>query len=155
MPAKHAISQRAWSMYPECHDQVASLLQDDDLTFGFHGNDDPRSSIKEYDTTIMGRFRCENTSCTSDGWSSKKIAITIRLFQSQRYNARVYHQRCKSCNWVSRPILDDSYAERVVYRLKKWRGIRVETPPLSEGSAKPHQRSLCEGCKNGRCSEQL
>lgn len=155
MPAKPASSERAWSMYPECHDQVARLLEIDDLAFGFHGNDDPRRSMKEYDTTIMGRFRCENPSCGSDGWSSKKIAITIRLFQSQRYNARVYHQRCKSCNWISRPALDDSYAERIVYRLKKWRGIRVETPPRSEGSNKPHERSLCEGCKNGRCAEQI
>jgi hypothetical protein len=155
MPAQQASSQRAWSMYPEYHDQVASLLEDDELVFGFYSNDDPRSSLKEHDTTIMGRFRCENSSCASNGWSSKKIAITIRLFKSQRYNARVYHQRCKSCNWISRPTLDDSYAERVVYRLKKWRGIHVETPPHSEGNNKPHERILCEGCRNGRCSEQV
>ena len=71
MPAKQASSQRAWSMYPECHDQVAGLLEDDDLVFDFHGNDEPRSSMKEYDTTIMGRFRCENPSCASNRWSSK------------------------------------------------------------------------------------
>ena len=155
MPAKQASSQGAWSMYPECHDQVASLLEDDGIAMDFYRNDDPQSGVKEYDTTIMGRFRCENPACKSAGWSSKKIAITIRLFQRQKYNARVYHQRCKSCNWISRPTLDNSYAERVVYRLKKWRGIRVETPPRSGGSDRPHQRSLCEGCKNGRCSEQL
>ena len=155
MPAKQTRSQTAWSMYPECHDGVASLLEDDGLVMDFYGNDDPQSSVKEYDTTIMGRFRCENPACKSDGWSSKKIAITIRLYQLDRYNARVYHQRCKSCNWISRPTLDDSYAERVVYRLKKWRGFRIEAPPRSGGSDKPHQRSLCEGCKNGRCSEQL
>lgn len=155
MPAKQARSRTTWSMYPECHDGVASLLEDDDLAFDFYGNDDTQNSMKEYDTTIMGRFRCENPSCTSNEWLRKKIAITIRLFQRQKYNARVYHQRCKSCNWISRPTLDDSYAERVVYRLKKWRGIRVETPPRSGRSDRPHQRSLCEGCQNGRCSEQL
>ena len=142
-------------MYPECDDQVANLLKDDELAFGFHGNDDPQSSIKEYDTNIMGRFRCENPSCESDGWSSKKIAITIRLFPRQKYNARMYHQRCKSCNWISRPSLDDSYAERVVYRLKKWRGIRMEAPERFGRSDKPHESDLCEGCKNGRCSELI
>jgi hypothetical protein len=80
MPAKQAKSRTTWSMYPECHDRVASLLEDDSVAFDFYGNDDPRNSMKVYDTTIMGRFRCENPSCASDGWSSKKIAITIRLF---------------------------------------------------------------------------
>lgn len=155
MPAKQARSPKTWSMYPEYHDRVASLLEDDSLAFDFHRNDDPHASVKEYDTTIMGRFRCENPSCRSNGWSSKKIAITIRLYLRRKYNARVYHQRCKSCDWISRPVLDESYAERVVYRLKKWQGIRVEAPPRSGGSGRPHQGSLCEGCKNGRCSEQL
>ncbi|KYG42580.1 hypothetical protein M433DRAFT_157715 [Acidomyces richmondensis BFW] len=155
MPAKQAKSRKTWSMYPELHDDVANLLANDDLVMDFHGNDDPQSSVREKDTTIMGRFRCDNPACKSNGWSSKKVAITIRLFQRQKYNARVYHQRCKSCNWVSRPTLDNSYAERVAYRLKKWQGIRVETPPHSEGNGRPHQRSLCEGCRNGRCREQL
>ena len=155
MPAKQVGPQVAWSMYPECHDDVAGLLEDDGLVMGFHGHDDSQDSVKEYDTTIMGRFRCKNPACKSDGWSSKKIAITIRLFHPQRYNARVYHQRCKSCGWISRPKLDESYAQRVVYRIKKWRGIRVETPPRSGKSDRPHERSLCEGCKNGRCTEQI
>lgn len=146
---------KAWSMYPEIHDNVSSLLEDDGLFFDFQKVDDSVSSIMDYDTHIMGRFNCHNDKCFSNGWSSKKIAITIRMYSGNKYNARVYHQSCKGCNWISRPELDDSYAERIAYRLKKWCGIVVEPPPHSGQSSGPHQRALCEGCKSGHCSESF
>jgi hypothetical protein len=66
----------------------------------------------------------------------------------------VYHQRCKSCNGLSRPELDvQSYVDRITYRLKKWNGIPVETPVYSGQSKAPHEEDLCEGCKNGRCTQ--
>ena len=144
-----------WSMYPVLHDQVLDLLDDEGLSFDFHRNDESRTKIRDYDTNVMGRFRCYNKACDSDGWSSKKIAITIRMYPGNRYNARVYHQRCQSCNRISRPFLDDSYAERVAYRLKKWSGVEVETPYYAGQSDRPHQRSLCEGCRDGHCTESL
>jgi hypothetical protein len=42
---------------------------------------------------------------------------------------------------LSKPILDDSYVERVAYRLKKWCGVELERP------------EFCEGCKAGHCGE--
>lgn len=39
--------------------------------------------------------------------------------RGKQYNALVYYQRCKVCNLLSKPILDDWYAEWVAYRLKK------------------------------------
>jgi hypothetical protein len=100
----------------------------------------------------MGRFICHNSTCSSAGWASKRIAITIRLYQGKKYNARVYHQRCRSCNALSRPILDGSYAERVVYRIRKWEGVQVERPVWEGRKGKPHDTELCEGCRAGRCS---
>jgi hypothetical protein len=50
--------------------------------------------------------------------------------------------------------LDGSYAERVVYRLKKWSGIDVEQPFFSDEHNGPHLTALCEGCRNGRCNSQ-
>lgn len=140
------------SMYPKLHDDVSRLLEEDDLYFHFHEVDDDKGPIKNYDTTVMGRFLCRNRKCASNGWSSKKIAITIRMYPGDKYNARVYHQRCKSCNYLSRPLLDDSYADRVAYRIKKWNGIRLDIPFYSGESKGPHNRHLCEGCKAGRCS---
>lgn len=139
-------------MYPKLHDDVSRLLEEDDLYFHFHEVDDDKGPIKNYDTTVMGRFLCRNRKCASNGWSSKKIAITIRMYPGDKYNARVYHQRCKSCNYLSRPLLDDSYADRVAYRIKKWNGIRLDIPFYSGESKGPHNRHLCEGCKAGRCS---
>ncbi|KAF7901593.1 uncharacterized protein EAF01_006892 [Botrytis porri] len=148
-PYQISTPQNRWSIYPSLHDSVARLLAEHNLHFGFHPTDDAISCTKEYDTNIMGKFTCHNRACTSHGWSSKKIAITIR----GEYNGRVYHQRCKSCNTLSKPILDDSYTERIAYRIKKWNGIEMDRPVYS-GTGKsngPHNADLCEGCKEGRC----
>lgn len=153
MPPKKPRSSKRWSIYPSLHDDVSRLLEEHDLFFSFHEVDDIKISIKEYDSTVMGRFTCRNRECDSNGWSSKKIAITIRMYPGAKYNARVYHQRCKSCDSLSKPYLDDSYAERVAYRIKKWCGIQMDLPYYSGQSKGPHHSHLCEGCKDGHCSE--
>ncbi|QSZ29005.1 hypothetical protein DSL72_003514 [Monilinia vaccinii-corymbosi] len=152
MPSRRKGSSERWSMYPLLHDSVSRLLKEENLHFDFHDVDDDASCIKEYDTRVMGRFICHNDACNSHGWSSKRIAITIRMYPEEKYNGRVYHQRCRSCNSLSKPLLDDSYAERVAYRIKKWRGIQMEPPIFSGEITDPHESHLCEGCKAGHCS---
>jgi hypothetical protein len=139
-------------MYPSSHDNVSRLLREHNLFFDFHKNDDPEGCTREYDTNIMGQFTCHDPACTSRGWQSKQIAITIRMYPGEQYNARVYHQRCDACDTVSKPQLDDSYAERVAYRIKKWCGVQMEAPPYSRERKGPHKGDLCEGCKHGHCS---
>jgi hypothetical protein len=153
MPPRKSKANREWSMYLMFHNDVSRLLAEDDLRFDFHENDESTSCIKEYDTTIMGRFVCRDPMCSSSRWSSKRIAITIRMYTGAQYNARVYHQCCQECNSISKPRLDDSYAERVAYRLKKWSGIEMERPIYSGQSKGPHLSDLCEGCKHGHCSQ--
>lgn len=144
--------ENRWSMQATMHEKVSQALENNGLSFGFHDVDDPQDSLEQYDTNIMGRFVCRNNACSSPGWSSKKISITIRQYPGNRYNARVYHQHCQSCNRISRPVLDDSYVDRVVYRLKKWSGVQVSPPSFSGNSKGPHQSDLCEGCKAGHCT---
>ena len=139
-------------MYPALHDSVGSLLEEDDLSFTFFAIDEDEGSIKEYDTTIMGRFKCLNRACPSAGWTSKMIAITIRMYPEQQYNARVYHQRCKGCGSLSQPFPDDSYVQRIAYRLKKWSGVEMDPPSFTvRERERPHESTLCEGCKYGHC----
>ncbi|PHH90479.1 hypothetical protein CDD83_3546 [Cordyceps sp. RAO-2017] len=140
-----------WSMYPELHDEVSELLEDDDLYFDFVNYEPSRGPIKTYVTNIMGKFICRNSTCGANGWSSKVIAIKIRMYTGAQYNAQVYHQRCKECESLSEPILDDSYAERVAYRIKKWCGVDVERPPYHGESKGPHESALCEGCRDNNC----
>ncbi|KAI8938798.1 hypothetical protein NX059_004661 [Plenodomus lindquistii] len=142
---------KKWSMYPSLHNDLSSLLSPANLSFTFYEKDDANGCINDYDTTIMGRFTCSNTACLAV-WTSKQIAITIRQYPKQRYNARVYFQSCKRCRMTSEPQLDHSYAERVAYRLKKWEGVVVQVPPFSGGSKGPHLSELCEGCRDGHCS---
>src|SRR5690242_19441633 len=118
--SKAQYMDKSWSMYPALQDSVSHLLEEDDLSFTFFAIDKDKGSIEEYDTNIKGRFKCCNKACPQAGWASKLIAITIRMYPEQQYNARVYHQRCKSCQSLSQPFPDDSYAERIAYRLKKW-----------------------------------
>lgn len=142
-----------WSMYQNLHDEVSRLLEEESLNFQFYDIDNDLNCIRQRDSNVMGRLKCYSPKCKSDGWSSRKIAITIRMYLGQKYNARVYHQRCKSCNALSQPVLDESYAERVTYWIKKWNGITVERPRVVGDSRGPHNRQLCEGCKAGHCSE--
>jgi len=151
-PSRNPESTKKWSMYPSLHNDVSILLREHSLFFQFYEKDDGKNYENEYDTNIMGRFVCRNSTCSARAWSSKQIAITIRSYPGERYNARVYHQYCKSCGMPSKPYLDVSYAERVAYRIKKWCGVQMEVPPFSGRSDGPHRSDLCEGCKQGHCS---
>ena len=143
-------------MFPTLHDTVETLLSQDSLYFTFHTTDDDTYCTEDYDTNIMGYFECKNKACPKRQWSSKVIAITIRMYPNNQYNARVYHQRCKSCDHLSQPVPDGSYAERIAYRLKKWNGVEMEIPAYREGpNIRPHERELCEGCKHGHCKGGL
>ena len=140
----------SFDMRPSLHKDVLRLLHPCNLSFDFYEVDDSAGVRREYDTCIMGKFTCTGVSC-SKSWTSKQIAITIRQYPNQRYNARVYYQRCEACDSLSRPGIDESYAERISYRLAKWSGIALDEPAYSGRSERPHQTRLCEGCRYGRC----
>jgi hypothetical protein len=139
------------SMHPEQHPSVVALLEEDELEFEFHHIEDVNSRIKEIVTNIMGEFECTNARCSKLRWPSRTIAVSIRLFPGKRYNATVYNQRCVRCKTLGAARLDESYAERVAYWLKKWSGVYVEPPPRRSSNQGPHQEELCEGCKVGQC----
>jgi hypothetical protein len=102
----------------------------------------------------MGRFECPNEACRSSGWSSKKIATTIRHYPNAKYNAKVWYQRCKKCDMKGIITLDsESYVERIVHRLKVWNNLPTEKQVHSGKSKGPHEREYCEGCKAGHCAE--
>jgi hypothetical protein len=54
-------------MYPALHDSVGRLLEEDDLFFTFFAINKNKGSIVEYDTNIIGRFKCLNEVCTKAG----------------------------------------------------------------------------------------
>lgn len=136
-------------MYPEYHGRIVNEVQN----MVFCNTITESYCTKEYDSNITGTFECNNNKCNGSRWSSKKISITIRMYENDMYNAEVYNQRCKVCGCLGIPQIDvDCYVERVTYRLKKWLGYDV-TPPIWNGSTgKPHKSELCEGCKAGHCS---
>ncbi|KAL6236741.1 zinc-binding domain-containing protein [Aspergillus navahoensis] len=182
MQFRNKDKRKPYSTYPSLHPTVVEHLKPSGLAMTFHPIDTDEASDKfrvlKYNTNVMGTFPCYNKSCPSQGWASKMVAVTIRMYrrageggnshkhnhdgkgegggggggnQPGLYNVRVYYQRCKNCNFLSRPKLDESYAERVAYRLKKWHGIEVEQPVYVKKSKAPHVKSLCEGCKARVC----
>lgn len=102
----------------------------------------------------MGKFKCNNKRCSARSWSSKNVAILIRGYPENGYNAVVFNQRSKSCNELGQLTLDkDSYVERVAYRIKKWAGVEMEPPHYAGKIGPPYEGELCEGCKAGYCGE--
>jgi len=81
------------------------------------------------------------------------VAIFIRGYPGNGYNALVFLQRCESCNRLGKLSLDNnSYVERIVYRLKKWAGVTVAQPDYRSADGRgPHRSDLGEGCKAGYC----
>jgi hypothetical protein len=138
------------SLQPAFHEEVLHLIHPV-LSMDFFEASGFEDCIEFYDTHIMGRFACTNTACCNRGWSSKLIALTIRLYSGKRYNAVVWHQRCRGCETFGQPTLDDTYAERIAYRLKVWFRIPVEPVDYHAADTEPHEDGLCEGCKNRHC----
>lgn len=150
--------EKSWSMYPELHEKVSTLLQESDLICDFHKEDTDDEAMRKFDTNIEGKFECSNKKCKNKRphkWMSQRTSITIRMYRDKSYNARVYHQGCKFCKSIVRPSLLHSYAERVAYQVKKWRHIDSEKPPpplaCSQVGGGDHDNGLCEGCKVGHC----
>ncbi|KAF3938654.1 hypothetical protein ABW19_dt0204912 [Dactylella cylindrospora] len=139
----------SWSLQPQYHGAVAKQVPG----ARFHSKDE--AGIREYPTFIMGYFACLNKKCKIPGWGSKKIKTIIHGFRNNEYNARVYHQRCKSCNRIGNLELDEEcYVSRIVYRLKKWRGdVSIVAPPYRGDSKGPHRTDLCVACDLGICDK--
>jgi hypothetical protein len=146
----------SFCMYPDLHDEISKQLEANGLSVEFYGEGQREDTIRDSDTRISGTFTCPNQSCSVEGWSSGIVAISIQLFKHGRYNALVWHQRCRDCEAVGRLEVDvQAYTNRVVYRLGKWLGLKVAAPPYSGNILLdgPHRDELCEGCKNGHCKE--
>ncbi|KAF6839686.1 hypothetical protein CMUS01_04193 [Colletotrichum musicola] len=147
---------KATSMFPWLHEQVAQAVEDVLPSTWFNKAHRDETYNKQHSTNIMGNFQCVNESCSKDRWSSKTVAILIRGYSNNSYNAIVFSQRCKSCNSLGKLTIDkDSYVERVAYRLKKWAGVAMEARHHDEKRGPPHERELCEGCKRGYCQKQF
>ncbi|KAI0008983.1 zinc-binding domain-containing protein [Xylariaceae sp. FL0662B] len=139
--------------YPSLHHEVVMAVSDEIPIPWFNKKNDNNTN-KTYSTHVMGKFKCNNGGCSNSGWGSKKVAIQIRGYSGNGYNATVFSQRCRSCNTFGAFTLDEnSYIERVAYRLKKWAGVQVEKQRYTEERGPPHRRKLCEGCRLGVCSE--
>ncbi|KAK8146022.1 hypothetical protein G3M48_003722 [Beauveria asiatica] len=141
---------RTSSMHSYLHPRVQALLDDEQLDFTFRPRGEKSHPIKCKDTGVTGMFQCGNKKCAKK-WSSKRIAIVIRLFRDNKYTVVVYHQRCERCDSLALPTLDETYEERVSRWLKIWSGINVPRVHHERKETRPHQRSRCEGCKAGHC----
>lgn len=139
-------------MFPSLHHAVLKAVSSDIPKTWF--SNQSGGAHTEYTTHVMGKFKCDNDGCSNDGWGSKMVAILIRGFSENGYNAVVFNQRCRSCNKLGTMTLDEnSYVERIAYRLKRWAGVKVERQYHVERAGSPHKADLCEGCKSGYCPD--
>ncbi|KAI8931458.1 hypothetical protein NX059_011784 [Plenodomus lindquistii] len=144
---------RSFFTYPELHQRIAEAVLPE-ITSTWFNPDMEAHFDTDHETNIMGNFTCENKRCRKRQWSSLVVAVWIKGYYRNGYNAIVYNQRCKLCDWLGRFKLDEaSYVERITYRLKRWAGVRVEQLPFGGPSKGPHESGHCEGCKAGHCSQ--
>jgi hypothetical protein len=143
---------REFFMFPELHADISKAVFPEITSTWFNENDDDDQSNHEYPTYVMGRFVCNNNACKKQLWVSGKVFIEIRGYDGNGYSAVVYNQRCKSCNSLGTFVLgEQSYIDRVAYRLKYWAGVREKRPYHGEATGPPHERDFCEGCRRGKC----
>ncbi|KEF54810.1 uncharacterized protein A1O9_09252 [Exophiala aquamarina CBS 119918] len=141
-------------MFPRLHKDVAKEVSNNLKSTWFNRNDSDSDVINEWQTNVMGRFRCTNEACDSKGWSSKKVAILIRGYATNGYNAAVFNQRCRECDQLGTFTLDkQSYIDRVAYRIQKWAGVELERQQYTPKRGLPHETEFCEGCKKGVCRQ--
>ena len=152
MAKKKSINGRTFYVYPGLHKDVAEALSDKVTNVWYRGKRSKAVAENEYQTHVMGKFTCSNGACQTTGWGSKKITIIIRGYSANGYDAKVYNQRCRSCNELGTLTLDESsYVDRVAYRIAKWAGLYVNQHHHSAREGPPHRQDLCEGCKAGVC----
>lgn len=139
-------------MFPSLHQRVADAVANDIPSIQSHEKNSDKGSDNAHPTNIVGKFICTNKACSTGGWHSMMVAILIRGYPSDEYNAVVFNQRCKACKRLGLLFLDEeTYVERVAYRLKKWAGVLMDRPFYEEKQTPPHESDLCEGCKRGFC----
>ncbi|RWA08718.1 hypothetical protein EKO27_g6396 [Xylaria grammica] len=144
-------AKRNWTQafFPELHPKVVAALSGSIGPIWFN-DEKSRDSIDLKQTFVMARFKCDG--CSIKEWRSGKVAIVIRGYRGNGYNAEVFNQHCKSCGALGIMTLDEeSYVDRVVYRLKVWAGVPVLPPFYERKSTPPHKQGLCEGCIQGWC----
>jgi hypothetical protein len=152
--SRHKRETRTSFMFPSLHQDVTNAVSDDIAWTWFQENDSDNDSNNKHSTHVMGTFRCNNYNCPSGGWASKKVAMLIRGYPKNGYNAVVFNQRCKVCNQLGTLLLNkEAYIDRVGYRLKKWAGVPVEQPYYDQKESLPHETLLCEGCRRGFCRD--
>lgn len=110
--------------------------------------------IEGHSTHVMGTFRCVTKRWRNRRWTSGHVAIHIRGYENNGYDAVVFNQRCDNCKQLGIFTLDDdTYVQRIVYRVKKWAGLDPGHAPYDDKHGPPHRKDLCEGCKAGYCTK--
>lgn len=147
---------REFFKFPELHPDVAHAVSPEISSIWFNDENDNDDDDDGFDnrwfTHVMGRFMCNNNFCKKHFWDSGMVPIEIRGYKDNGYSAIVYNQRCTFCYQLGTLKLDErSYIERVAYRLKKWAGVEMKTPPYNNIRRPDHKRTYCEGCKRGKC----
>uniref|UniRef100_A0A8C5MP11 3CxxC-type domain-containing protein n=1 Tax=Leptobrachium leishanense TaxID=445787 RepID=A0A8C5MP11_9ANUR len=147
----HETYRHVWTL------QINNTL--DELTFSQR-----QQGWKIYKTSTFASFRCP--SCRNF-WNSAKVSLTFhyRLVEHKRgeVRLRLFRQVCRSCK--NDIMLTGSFArdkkEEVLMRLinKIKRNCYKEDIDIVDyfremKITKPHEASLCEACKMGKCSRE-
>ena len=72
-------------------------MKAENISTWLHKHDSDEGSHKTYLTHVMGKFKYNNKACTKGGRGSEMVAISIRRYSMDGYNAVVFNQHCMVC----------------------------------------------------------
>lgn len=148
--------KRTFFTFPNLHERVRDAIFPDVGSTWFQDDDRSTGFLEQYTSNVSGHFTCNNKTCRKHQWSSGVVTFRIRGYARNGYSASVFNQRCRDCNHLGSFSLDEqSYVERVAYRVKKWAGVAMARPYYNPvGPQGPHEEDFCEGCALGICVRQ-
>ena len=109
---------RVSSMFPLFHHAVVNAISDELTWTWFHKGDSNDNYNNNYSTHVMASSNAPTIPGSIHSWHCKKMAILIRGYPGNGYNAPVHNQPRRTRNRLGR-ICDNekSYVDRVAYRL--------------------------------------
>jgi len=126
---------------------VRRVLNQYGVNFGFSRD---LVSRKEYNASVFAKCSCSN--CRQQ-WTTRALPVTVEVSGNNKYSAKIWRQRCKTCERLGNFEVDvGSYALNVATVLLRRSGLQLPRERFV-ASDKPHRSDLCEAGKFGRCKQ--
>lgn len=137
------------SSYVNICNKIINDFNNDNIKVKLGNN---KTCLKEKNIYINGEFFCKN--CNKK-WVSGKIYTEIYHNNENSFYLKIYYQRCKKCNNIKKPSINNVGKDKIKSKLELYFGYRDVIINDTIKKTKPHMAKYCEACKIGKCEENI